>query len=639
MKKTKRIFTYLLFAALLFSCLPHAFAAETAVVAEETYTQIDSLPESSLLYDEYLRQMFYPNASVSFLGESAREQLGPLGQKLYDFLKTNIQKIASGESASTVLTLSESQISEWGGTTTYSKSSTQTVDEAAMAAMRSLSQEMAVEYVIDALLHDCPYELYWYDKVSGVTQSAACNFTESEISITSITFRFSVVADMQTADYNPEDPEFDTSNVVSAVTASENALSIVAQYEAQTDYQKLLGYKNEICSLVSYNHAAASMGNFSEDADPWQLIYVFDEDPSTNVVCEGYSKAFQYLFDLTDFAGNVDCITVVGDSSGEGHMWNIVSIGSVHYLTDITNSDAETVGADGGLFLAGASGSIQDGYQAKGLLYTYRDSTVHLWGSDASSPLNISADAYPCTSAHTEVPDPAVPATCDTSGLTAGSHCSVCNQILTAQEIIPALEHDMGAWETTKESSCTEEGSQIRYCTREGCNYSETEAIPSVGSHTFTDDKDPTCNLCDFTRTVTAETVPVYRLYNPFTQEHLLTSGVAEKDALIRAGWTLDGIAWNAPINGQPVYRLYNPYDDWHTYTTSLEEIDILTPLGWTVDGIVSASAESDQLPIYRLFNPYVQTNYHLLTASTAERDLLVIAGWILEGVAWYGLS
>lgn len=30
-----------------------------------------------------------------------------------------------------------------------------------------------------------------------------------------------------------------------------------------------------------------------------ELIWVFDGDSSTNVVCEGYAKAFQYLCDLS----------------------------------------------------------------------------------------------------------------------------------------------------------------------------------------------------------------------------------------------------------------------------------------------------------------------------------------------------
>ncbi len=39
---------------------------------------------------------------------------------------------------------------------------------------------------------------------------------------------------------------------------------------------------------------------------------------------------------------------------------------------------------------------------------------------------------------HTEVADEAVPADCTSTGLTAGSHCSECGEILTAQEIVPA---------------------------------------------------------------------------------------------------------------------------------------------------------------------------------------------------------
>jgi len=42
---------------------------------------------------------------------------------------------------------------------------------------------------------------------------------------------------------------------------------------------------------------------------------------------------------------------------------------------------------------------------------------------------------------HTVVTDAAVAATCTTSGLTAGSHCSVCNTVLTAQQTVPATGH------------------------------------------------------------------------------------------------------------------------------------------------------------------------------------------------------
>ena len=43
---------------------------------------------------------------------------------------------------------------------------------------------------------------------------------------------------------------------------------------------------------------------------------------------------------------------------------------------------------------------------------------------------------------HTPVTDAAVAPTCTETGLTEGSHCSVCNEVLVAQETVPALGHD-----------------------------------------------------------------------------------------------------------------------------------------------------------------------------------------------------
>ncbi|MBR3017162.1 MAG: hypothetical protein IKH57_08820 [Clostridia bacterium] len=79
---------------------------------------------------------------------------------------------------------------------------------------------------------------------------------------------------------------------------------------------------------------------------------------------------------------------------------------------------------------------------------------------------------------HTEEPIPGKAATCTEPGLTDGVKCSVCGEVLTAQEEIPALGHDWGEWETVK----GEDGLQSqkrRVCKRDSTH---TETKPDVGT-------------------------------------------------------------------------------------------------------------------------------------------------------------
>ena len=92
----------------------------------------------------------------------------------------------------------------------------------------------------------------------------------------------------------------DTSKTGSALTAVNNAKAIVQNAKSKSDYNKLVYYKDQICSLVTYDNNAAQNGDGS-DGGPWAMIYVFDNNANTNVVCEGYMEAFQYLCDQTAF--------------------------------------------------------------------------------------------------------------------------------------------------------------------------------------------------------------------------------------------------------------------------------------------------------------------------------------------------
>ncbi len=211
--------------------------------------------------------------------------------------------------------------------------------------------------IIDALLADCPYELYWYDKEEGV--GCAYAYTTPSYCVTSLTFQFSVYQDYAATNdaeqiyylYRP-----DTAKTSAAAAVARSAQAVVDRYSGLSDYEKLEAYQDYICGQVSYDTQAAASSDYPYGG-PWQLIYVFDGDPNTNVVCEGYTKAFKYLCDLSTFSNAVECYIVASES----HMWNVVRINGESYLADITNSDEGMAGQQGGLFLAGTPNSTRNG--------------------------------------------------------------------------------------------------------------------------------------------------------------------------------------------------------------------------------------------------------------------------------------
>ena len=75
---------------------------------------------------------------------------------------------------------------------------------------------------------------------------------------------------------------------------------------------------------------------------------------------------------------------------------------------------------------------------------------------------DVYTDSYVDALGHTEVIDEAVAPTCTATGLTEGKHCSVCNEILLAQEVVPANGH---AYESVvTEPTCTEKGYTTHTC-------------------------------------------------------------------------------------------------------------------------------------------------------------------------------
>ena len=133
----------------------------------------------------------------------------------------------------------------------------------------------------------------------------------------------------------------------------------------------------------------------------------------------------------------------------------------------------------------------------------------------------------------------------------------------------------------------------------------------------------------------------MYRLYNPYTGEHLYSASPDETVALAGIGWEYEGIGWDAPETGVPVYRLYNPFATGgdHHYTTSAEECMSLESAGWVFEGVGWYSDPEEHVALYRQYNPNAESGAHNYTASKEENDALVSLGWREEGIGWYGIA
>jgi hypothetical protein len=86
---------------------------------------------------------------------------------------------------------------------------------------------------------------------------------------------------------------------------------------------------------------------------------------------------------------------------------------------------------------------------------------------------------------------------------------------------------------------------------------------------------------------------PVYRLYNKNSGEHHYTTNAKERDKLVALTWKDEGISWYSDkAETVAVYRLYNPnargqYEaGGHHHTTNLAERDKLVGLGWKDEGV-----------------------------------------------------
>ena len=514
---TRRTIAYILAAvlALTMTAVP-VFADEMqdntdenviadSLTRDETISDPAAEQDNDELFMLYVEERLAENAGMDgTASEKAASRLMrrvmPTGinANIYNSLRRQIKKVADGESNSAVFTVT---LEEFG----LEKYSWTAVDLGVSAIVKdgSITQEaktaltkelgINIRTVLTALLFDCPYDLYWYDKEKGVKMSgpgisAEQTGGEWTIRVSSGLTLYFTVADGYSAG---NDYEVDTSRIERVNHAVDKAAAIVESHSNETDRGILVSYKEEICDLVVYDYDAASDSDMPY-GDPWQVISVFDEDETTNVVCEGYSKAFQYLCDITDFEGNISCISVDGymdGGTGSGsHMWNIVCMGDgTNLLADITNCDAGTIGEPDQLFLKGyTSGDVEAGYTfscAGGMIrYNYGHDTVSTFDDEL-----VLASEGACI--HDLVRTEGIAATCTEGGTADYWTCSACGKMYSdpdavneiTEAVIPTepLGHDWGEWTVTIHPSISSEGKEQRTCLRDA-SHMEERTVPAI---------------------------------------------------------------------------------------------------------------------------------------------------------------
>lgn len=382
-----------------------------------TLKTIDNLPDSVDLFEGYVNREFgiEEDQNESILHEngliiessdpSYKAILDLKSQKALEYLKSLVLEVADGRRASTAFQIPFSEI---GITQLEYTAEELGVDSIAEDGVVSQEAEAAMRRLIDIdlskimifLAADSPYELYWFDKTIGYAYYEPDSWPFIFFNGESVCFAddyipvwMFVTSDFR-GSYEMEEWMADVSLTGAASLSAANARSEIEMHKTELDFEKLTSYKEYICDAVEYNDEAASPAYEGGYGNPWQLIYVFDEDPTTNVVCEGYSKAFQYLCDLSSWHDpELSCISVTGfmglNVEPDGpHMWNIVTLENNNYIADITNSDSGTIGNNGQLFLTGAiAGDPSNEYlffidDVNDLYYSYDGDTASVYDSE-----------------------------------------------------------------------------------------------------------------------------------------------------------------------------------------------------------------------------------------------------------------
>ena len=372
--------------------------SEDEFVEERVYEEtivIDDGYDNDYLAEQYIMNAIDPSDQPSYRSYDYGAQLTGGTATAVSYLTPYVRNIANGQRTSTEIAIPSTTLSYSFTASDLGMTNLNDGDAAYEAACELVFQDLNTRLVIQTLMSSCPYEMYWYDKTEGTSCRFSTNIGSTRVRISNIRFQFAVAEEYQ--DSTASEPLYIVNSKFGTAinAASANVQTILDTYAGLDDYRKLQAYKNWICDHVTYNDAAADDSTNTPYGNPWQLIWVFDGDDDTNVVCEGYSKAFQYLCDNSDFicddiyAISVSGVLYASTVSGR-HMWNVVHMeDGNNYLVDVTNCDSGH-----NLFLVGATGSVSGGYVDCNHGYSYIYDTNAMLPLFSTDVLTLSSTSY-----------------------------------------------------------------------------------------------------------------------------------------------------------------------------------------------------------------------------------------------------
>ena len=237
--------------------------------------------------------------------------------------------------------------------------------------------------------------------------------------------------------------------VAAAVAAALQELNL----SGKSDYEKARTINDYICGKVEYDYE-----NLNDDS--YDLKYsAYAALINGTAVCQGYATLFYRMA----LEAGLDCRVISGmGDNGESvgpHAWNIVKISGKYYYMDVTWNDGSR---SDNYCLKGKDG-FQDHYPNDEYLTRAFTDQYPI----ADTAYDPGQEPVPCR--HQAVVDAAVPADCTHTGLTAGSHCALCGEILVPQTVVAVAGHSWDNGNITRPATCKEAGERThkdRTCPR-----------------------------------------------------------------------------------------------------------------------------------------------------------------------------